>query len=289
MNNINSAKTLYMAIAFGLALGAIVLFAMPTNVAQAQLYPTGSSDYTTSTGNTTAAGYTATGHTSTGYTNLYGNSNGNHSNGNGNGSNSNTNGTVVIGTDSKPIVSTETATDIKTTSALIQGAAHVDSGTATVWFEWGTRVDKLDHSTRSVYIDNMSTGDSEMLTNLTPGTKYYFRVVAHNSSGTCYGIVRSFVTKGGVVSTTTSTGSKTIIKKADASSTVSDSSIKGSLSASAANAGSGSGFIPSSVLGWLVIIILVFLIAIVVRAIQREAEEKKLREAEEAKRKLATA
>lgn len=268
MNNINSAKSLYKALAFGFALAAIVLFVMPTHKANAQYYPTNSGDYSTGNGYTSAA---TTNSGSGGMSGSFG-------------------GPVVIGVDSKPVVSTEPATDIKTTSALIQGAAHVDSGTATVWFEWGTRVDKLDHSTRSVYVDNMSTGDSEVLTNLTPGTKYYFRVVAHNSFGTCYGAVLSFVTKGSAVTTTTSTGTKTtIIKKADASSTVSDGSIKGSLSASAANAGS-SGFMPSSILGWLIIIVLVFIIAVVVRAIQREAEERKRRQAEEeAKRKMATA
>lgn len=203
-----------------------------------------------------------------------------------NGSNGSTNnGTIVIVPDSKPFVSTEPAMDIKTTSALIQGAAHVDSGTANVWFEWGTRVDKLDHSTRSLYIDSMSTGSSEMLTNLTPGTKYFYRIVAHNSTGTCYGMVMSFTTSKTGTSTK-STGSKvTVVKTASAatSSSESNSSIKGSLSAAAANAHSGNGVVPTSIIGWMIVIILVFLIVIVVRKIQRDAEERKKRE-EEAKK-----
>ncbi|HRH31425.1 MAG TPA: fibronectin type III domain-containing protein [Candidatus Paceibacterota bacterium] len=279
MNYMIISKTLYKAIAFGIVLAAVAALCVPSAKVFAQ-YQTGSGYYPTSAGNY----YNDEGNGSDTGTDINtGNNNGNQCIGCNDGQ--------VIVADSKPVVSTESATDIKATSALIQGAAHVDSGTASVWFEWGTRVNDLGSTTRSIQINRSSTGDSAMLTNLKPNTKYYYRIVAHNSTGTCYGAVLSFTTaKSTSVATTTSTKTK-IAKTASASETQvsSDDSIKGSLSAAAANASGGSSFLPSSVLGWLLIIILVFVIVVVVRRIQREAEERKRLqdEADKAKATLA--
>ena len=277
MNYINSQKNLYKTIIFVLALAAIFSINLGSAKADTLYYPTSGGYYPTSFGTVPASNqgyntgnwnYNTQNCTSCGYNNQNGN--------NGNNGTSQT----------KPVVSTEAATNVGKTSALIAGAAHVDNGTANVWFEYGTRVDQLGNTTRSTTIDQTNSGSSEMLTNLSAGTKYFYRIVARNSAGTSYGSVRSFTTTGGaiVTSTKTNTSSTTYTSSSSYSS---DSSIKGNLSASAANAGSSSGVFPSSIFGWLIIILLVFAIAAVVRMIQREAEEKK--KIEEAKNKLQTA
>ncbi len=271
---------------------ALAVIVMPSNNAKADYY----TSFTGGTPNPNyVSGYGGSVWNSNGYsnTNTYSSGNGSNSgyNGscqncgaNGNGNNGNNNGTSNV--DVKPYVTTEPAIDITNTSALIQGSTHIDTGSATVWFEWGTHVDRLDHTTRTNYISPSSTGTSEVITTLTVGTKYYFRIAAHNATGTTYGIVRSFTTKGGVAaSTSTRNGT---IATASASTVYTDPTVKGSLSAAAANSGSSNGFVPSSILGWLLVIVLVFLIVVIVRAIQREAEERKKRE-EEMKKKLATA
>jgi hypothetical protein len=267
MNYMTSAKTLYKAAQFGIITLAVMAMCVPSTVVMAR----GKLVYNGHTSSTTTD---PSGSGSTG------------SNG--------TNNPVIV-PDSEITVSTEPAINIKTTSALIQGGAHVDSGTAAVWFEWGTRIDKLENTTRKVYVDRMSTGSSEMLTNLAPGTKYYFRIVAHNATGTCYGTIKSFVTAGTAKATTTKKSTRTtIVRTASASESESNSvttsrssdSIKGSLSAAAANANSSSGVLPNSILGWVIVIVLVFVIAVVVRAIQREGDIRKKRE-EEAKKAKA--
>jgi hypothetical protein len=268
MNYMTSAKTLYKAAQFGIIVVAVMALCVPSAVVMAR----GKLVYN--------------GHTSSTTTDPNGGSTGNI------GSNG-TNNPVIV-PDSEISLSTEPAINVKTTSALIQGGAHVDSGTAAVWFEWGTRIDKLENTTRKVYVDRMSTGSSEMLTNLAPGTKYYYRIVAHNATGTCYGTIKSFVTAG-TAKVTTTTKKSTIIKTASASESESSSvttsrsndSIKGSLSAAAANANGSSGVLPNSILGWIVVIVLVFVIAVVVRAIQREGDMRKKREEEAKKAKAA--
>ncbi|MBP9852260.1 MAG: fibronectin type III domain-containing protein [Candidatus Pacebacteria bacterium] len=289
MNYMIMSKTIYKAIAFGIVLAAVAMICVPSAKVFAQ-YQTNTGDYITATGSTYTSGGSAGGMSGSydDYDSGYGGNTGTGtSTGNGGNTCVSCNDGQVIVHDSKPVISTEGATDIKSTSALVQGAAHVDSGTASVWFEYGTRISDLDSTTRSIQINPSSTGDSEMITNLKPNTKYYYRIVAHNSTGTCYGAVLSFTTaKSSTVTTTTSTKTK-IIKTASASETAvsSDDSIKGSLSAAAANASGGSSFLPSSVLGWLIIIALVFIIVIVVRRIQREAEERKRLEEETKKAK----
>ncbi len=265
MNYMTSAKTLYKAAQFGIITLAVMAMCVPSTVVMAR----GKLVYNGHTSSTTDSNSGSTGNT---------------------GSNGTTNPVIVP--DSAIILSTEPALNVKATSALIQGGAHVDSGTAAVWFEWGTRIDKLENTTRKVYVDQMSTGSSEMLTNLAPGTKYFYRIVAHNATGTCYGTIKSFVTTGTAKATTT-TKKSTIIRTASASetesvsSTRSSDSIKGSLSAAAANANGSSGALPNSVLGWIIVIVLVFVIAVVVRAIQREGEMRKKREEEAKKAKAA--
>ena len=283
MNKNVSEKTLYFKAFFGIIALMAVLLAIPSGAAHAEYQLAGTGIQAGQVGR--YIDYYNHGTQTYGNGTTIGNGNGQYNNGQyGNGSYNGGSSTGNISPDTQIVISTEPATDIKTTSALIQGAAHVGGGTATVWFEWGTRVDRLDHTTRSVLIDQMSTGDSEVLTNLAPGTKYYFRIVAHNAGGTCYGIVRSFTTKGGT--TVTSTSTTHVVATASAATTHNDGAVKGSLSAAAANANSSS-ILPTSVTGWIVVIVLVFLIAVVVRAIQRESEERKKREEEAKKLKAA--
>ncbi len=238
------------------------------------------------------------------------NNSGYYSGNNSGNNNSNNNGGNYDASNNLAIVTTESAYDLGKTSAVIQGTTYVENGNATVWFEWGSRSSKLDNTTPTVIIGTASTGSSAQLTNLASGTKYFYRIVASTNSGKSYGIVRSFTTTGGVVTsgtTNTSSNSSNSTKTTNttkSTNTVSSSSntysssngdIKGSLSASAANSGSSNSFMPSSILGWFIVIILVFAIVLTVRKIQIENEARKKRKEEMEKahaeqvQKLATA
>lgn len=290
MNYITFGKNLYGAMVFAFILATMFAISIPSSKVMASYpvttnvsipgYYSGVSGYRVSDSSNSNSGQ-------------YNDNNGYQTNNSHYGNQGNQN----IAVDSKPVISTEPAIEIGKTSALIQGATHIDSGTANVWFEWGTKVDKLDNSTRSTYVDSASTGYSVMLTNLTPGTKYYFRIVGYNSTGKCYGIVRSFTTasttiiakaKASGTSTTTTYSSNTTYSNNSNHSSFASSEIKGNLSASAANASGGrAGFLPKSFLAWIIVIFLVFAIAMTVRIIQRESEERK--KIEEEKKKALTA
>lgn len=205
------------------------------------------------------------------------NSNGSYNSGT-NYNNNNNNG-------NRPEVTTESARDINYTSALIQATSRVSSGSATVWFEYGTRTDTLTNTTRSQTLNVGTPGVSESITGLSSGTTYFYRVVARNENGVSFGAVKSFKTLTKKVVATTTTSKKSSTTSATTSTkttTTSSDSVSGALSASAA--AGNSGFLPSSIVGWLLILILVFAIVLVVRMIQRDMEEKK---AQEAKMKMA--
>lgn len=179
-------------------------------------------------------------------------------------------------TTNRPDVATESARDINYTSALLQATARVNAGSATVWFEYGTRTDTLTNTTRSQILNVGTPGVSESITGLTAGTTYFYRVVARNENGVSFGAVKSFKTlsKKVVATSTTSKKSTSIgTTSSTKTTTTSSDSVSGALSASAA--AGNSGFLPSSLTGWLLILILVFAIVLVVRMIQRDMEAKK--------------
>ena len=90
---------------------------------------------------------------------------------------------------SKPSVTTKAASSVTTTSAVLNGTVNPHGLATTVQYQWGTTqslgsftpAQQIPAGTVSVSIPPVS------LTNLSPGTKYYFRAVGANTKGTTNG------------------------------------------------------------------------------------------------------
>ncbi len=104
-------------------------------------------------------------------------------------------------TSQQPLALTNSATNIYTTSAQLNGLALNGSNVSTnVWFEWGTNVSSLGNQTSLASIGYAASSPfTANLTGLVPGATYYFRAVAQNAYGTGRGVVLSFRASGGTV------------------------------------------------------------------------------------------
>lgn len=96
----------------------------------------------------------------------------------------------------KPAATTGKATRITFNSAHLNGSVDPNKQQTTYFFQYGTTI-ALGSQTPAVAVGN---GDKAVhaatdLTGAAPATKYYYRVVAHNGSGTALGKRRSFTTK----------------------------------------------------------------------------------------------
>ena len=86
---------------------------------------------------------------------------------------------------SMPTVTTESATDVTSTTATLNGTVNANSFSTTAWFEYGKQsgVYGSKSDTKSVS-GSTDTKVSISVKNLTSGTTYYFRIVAQNCGGT---------------------------------------------------------------------------------------------------------
>lgn len=217
------------------------------------------------------------------------------------GSSNSSNDSNSSTTTTRPVITTESARDVSFTKALLQGTVKVTSGTASVWFEYGTRVSSLDHSTSTQTLTVGSTGASEIITNLASNTTYYFRIVARNEHGTSFGSVKNFTTKAFAVAPSTTTTTKTTATTNTTSSTnktpktlgntfsnffkpSSNPKVPATLSVesnqTASAASSGSGFIPHTFGGWILLVLIIFGIVVLARMIAKDFEERKARQSE---------
>ncbi|OGZ05050.1 MAG: hypothetical protein A2942_03535 [Candidatus Lloydbacteria bacterium RIFCSPLOWO2_01_FULL_50_20] len=94
------------------------------------------------------------------------------------------------------VIETKDATFVGDTAATIRGyvSPHGNSETKT-WFEWGTTA-TMENRTPETGSWGESSLVTAKLTNLMPGTLYYFRAVAENAHGRSYGIRQVFLTTG---------------------------------------------------------------------------------------------
>jgi hypothetical protein len=96
-----------------------------------------------------------------------------------------------------PSVKTGSATNIKQTSAVLNGTINPNGSATKYWFQWGlstaygstTAVHSLKAGTKAVSVHLTASG-------LTPDVKYHYRLVAQNGSGTATGADRTFKTTG---------------------------------------------------------------------------------------------
>jgi hypothetical protein len=89
-----------------------------------------------------------------------------------------------------PIVSTNSATNISSTGATLNGTVNANSLSTTVTFEYDSTITNYGNSVTA--LQSLATGDSITkvsadISGLTPGVTYHFRVKAEYSDGVSYG------------------------------------------------------------------------------------------------------
>lgn len=95
----------------------------------------------------------------------------------------------------KPVVTTEAATAITSTSATLTGSVDPEGYSTSYNFEYGTKETELSKTTSTVSDLTGSTAlKKEVKVSLAAGTKYYFRITATNQNGTAQGKILSFTT-----------------------------------------------------------------------------------------------
>jgi len=94
---------------------------------------------------------------------------------------------------SMPTVTTESATNVTSTTATLNGTINANSFSTTAWFEYGKQsgVYGSKSDTKEVTVSTDTTV-SISVKSLTSGTTYYFRIVAQNCGGTSYGEEMTF-------------------------------------------------------------------------------------------------
>jgi len=98
---------------------------------------------------------------------------------------------------SPPAVTTNAATSVTISGAVLNGTVNPNELATTAVFEWGT--DSSLTTSTSTPLQPLGAGTTSVavtasLSGLVPGTTYYFRVVATNSAGTSEGTILSFNT-----------------------------------------------------------------------------------------------
>ena len=97
----------------------------------------------------------------------------------------------------RPAVTTNAATSVTASGGTVNGGVNPNGVSTTAWFEWGTSPTLATFS--STTSQSMGSGTSSqpasaVLSGLSPGTPYYFRVAASNASGTVKGSILTFST-----------------------------------------------------------------------------------------------
>jgi uncharacterized repeat protein (TIGR01451 family) len=91
-------------------------------------------------------------------------------------------------------ITTNNATNITSSSAVLNGLINVNDSYTTAWFTYGTSTNFLSSTTQTSYNSGFSNY-SAPISGLTPNTTYYFRLVAQNpQGGIIYGNTLSFNT-----------------------------------------------------------------------------------------------
>ena len=96
-----------------------------------------------------------------------------------------------------PTVTTNAASSITISGAMVNGGVNPNGQSTTAWFEWGTSAALATFSSttnQALGSGTTSVPVTAALSGLTAGTTYYFRVAASNSGGTTKGAIASFST-----------------------------------------------------------------------------------------------
>jgi len=94
-----------------------------------------------------------------------------------------------------PTASTDSATNVSSTSATLTGTAKTSGLNAAVWFEYGTTsASYIGESSAQIVTESSDTSISIDVDGLSDGVTYYYRIAAQNPAGTKYGNEMSFTT-----------------------------------------------------------------------------------------------
>lgn len=125
-----------------------------------------------------------------------------------------------------PTATTQAATNVKDTTATLNGTVNANNNSTTVMFEYGPtsgygRLAVADQSPVTGTTDTAVSADIDLLT---PETTYHYRVVATNSTGTAYGADMTFTTEatGRIPTVTTASVTRITTKKAKSGGNVID-------------------------------------------------------------------
>ena len=101
-----------------------------------------------------------------------------------------------------PTLSTQAATGISETQASFKGRVNPNKASTQFWFEYGTQGSLGSVTTFTSIGDGSAILDaSAAITNLQPGTTYYYRINAQNQFGTVNGAILTLKTAGKAVTT----------------------------------------------------------------------------------------
>ena len=93
-----------------------------------------------------------------------------------------------------PVVTTNPATNVTTSSARLNGSLNPHGLTTTVYFKWGTTTSYGHTTPRQTQTGNTYRNITANISGLTTHHTYHFRIVATNSAGTRMGSDRTFNT-----------------------------------------------------------------------------------------------
>jgi sugar lactone lactonase YvrE len=93
-----------------------------------------------------------------------------------------------------PLVTTNPATNVATSSATLHGLLDPHGLTTTVYFQWGTTTSYGHAIDPQLRTGNTYQSVSANIPGLSASTTYHFRIVASNSAGTRFGSDRTFIT-----------------------------------------------------------------------------------------------
>ena len=150
---------------------------------------------------------------------------------------------------------TEPANLITSASVQLNSLIYNEANSASnTWFEWGTTIN-LGNKTTIIQTGVLpSIKHADTLTKLSPGTTYYFRAVAENSTLRNNGSILSFVTKQ-------STGTSAIST---------NTTIKANTNTETTEKKGGASFFPADILGWLFSIILMLALILIGKHLYRK-------------------
>jgi hypothetical protein len=94
-----------------------------------------------------------------------------------------------------PTATTNTATNVTSISATLNGTVNANNRSTTVWFDYGKASSSYDKQSSIESVTGSSdTTVSITISGLSPATTYYYRIAAESGAGTSYGDELSFTT-----------------------------------------------------------------------------------------------